>query len=134
MKKKPVNSRAKGAHGEREASKYLKVLGFNASRNGRNGYSSDDLIVSDLPNVHIEVKFGVRGMDLGTRLLMAAYDQSYNDSLCGHPRPVVLWKPTRKPWRLTWMGKYGLEHTTGDAEIRGKLLELNKPQRGGSEQ
>lgn len=124
-----TNSRQKGARGEREAAAYLRKLGFDASRNGRNGYISDDLIVSGLPNVHIEVKFGVVGMDIGTRLLYLAWEQAESSvadkSWSECHAAVVLWKPTRKPWRLTWMDRCGLVTTTGDDAIKTKLLELN---------
>lgn len=126
-----TNSRQKGARGEREAAAYLRKLGFDATRNGRNGYSTDDLIVAGLPNVHIEVKFGVVGMDIGTRLLYLAWDQAADQVCASIGRrdqkavPVVLWKPARKPWRLTWMEHCGLVSTTGDDAIKTQLLELN---------
>ena len=133
-----TNSRAKGAHGEREAAKYLRKLGFEAERNGRNGYSSDDLIVPGLPNVRIEVKFGYPSskIDIGTKGLRDAWEQAdgwcadrvYKNGDKGVPItkiPVVLWKPPRRPWRLTWLDTCGLVTTTGDGEIKTKLLELN---------
>jgi hypothetical protein len=127
-----VQSRAKGCRGEREAARYLTSIGFEASRNGRNGYSTDDLIVPGLPNVHVEVKFGVVGMDIGTALLRKAWEQAadgawaspMNQILGKIPTPVVLWKPPRRPWRLTWMAECGLVTTTGDEAVKTQLLSL----------
>lgn len=140
-KTKPINSRAKGARGELEAAKYLTKIGFPCGRMGRNGYSDADLkgLEKCLPKVHIEVKFGVRGMDVGTKLLEAAWEQAasgagwWNETPgaewermhSGSPEPIVLWKPPRKPWRLTWHNGFGLVTICGDTDIRAMLLELN---------
>ena len=137
-------SREKGARGEREAAKYLTKLGFECERNGRNGYSTDDLRLPGLPGVHVEVKFGVQGMDVGTALLRNAWEQAmhqvclfcsvsigcvlHRDDDREHvfeTQPTVLWKPTRRPWRLTWMEPCGLVTTTGDDAIKTQLLILN---------
>lgn len=125
---KRINSRAKGARGEREASRYLSLLGFTAERNGRNGLSTDDLVVPGLPNVHVEVKYGVAGMDVGTALLSKAFEQSaaaMPKPYAGGMKAVVLWKPMRKCWRLTWSERFGLVTTAGDDEIKGVLRELD---------
>lgn len=131
-----THSRNKGARGERAAAAYLTRIGFPCKRMGRNGYSDADLkgLEECLPNVHVEVKFGVQGMDVGTKLLANAWYQA-EASVCDangigpdtayRAQPTVLWKPTRKPWRLTYMGTHGLEHVTGDDCIAGKLKELN---------
>ena len=118
-------SREKGARGEREAAKYLTKLGFECERNGRNGYSTDDLRLPGLPKVHVEVKFGYADMDIHTASLRNALDQADKDaplsqSIC------VLWRPLRKPWRLTWIQSDGIARTTtGDYEIKTQLLMLN---------
>lgn len=131
---KRLNSRAKGCRGEREAAKYLTSIGFPCSRNGRNGISTGDLhgLEACLPNVHIEVKFGYAAMDLHTADLRAAWEQAATMGTFGGmpvyltiPVPAVLWRPLRKPWRLTWHNGNGLVTTTGDDEIRKQLLELN---------
>lgn len=125
----PVNSRSKGARGEREAAKYLTKLGFECRRNGRNGYSDDDLICADLPNVHIEVKYGVQGMDLNTKLLKDALEQAYEDVYYSNNDLrswCVLWKPLRLCWRLTWFqSSYGYVTAAGDEDITRTLVWLN---------
>jgi Holliday junction resolvase len=121
-------SRDKGTRGEREAAKYLRKLGFEAERNARNGISTDDLHLPGLPNVCVEVKYGYAAMDLHTQSLRDAWEQAFNTRMPDGRWPsssTVLWKPPRKPWRLTWMDPHGLSTTTGDAEIKHKLLELN---------
>lgn len=98
---KRINSRQKGKRGEREAAKFLQSLGIVARRGQQfsGGKDSPD-VVTELENVHIEVKFGVKGMDLGTNLLAMAAAQSQAES--GGKKWVVLWKPRRACWRLTF--------------------------------
>lgn len=121
-----VNSRQKGARGEREAAKYLTKLGFPCKRMGRNGYSDADLkgIEECLPNVHVEVKFGVKGMDLNTAVLKSAYSQAWDDR--NGRVPVVLWKPPYLCWRLTWfLDDFGFVTVAGDDDIAAALRDLN---------
>ena len=133
-----TNSRQKGARGERAAADYLTSLGFPCKRMGRNGYSDCDLkgVEEHLPNLHIEIKFGVQGMDIGTALLERAFDQAGSaiepcdyevgsGSEIDTRTPVVLWKPMRKPWRLTWSAGGFLVTTCGDEAIKWWLRELN---------
>ena len=122
-----AKSRSKGCRGERDAARYLTTLGFAAERNGRNGYSTDDLRVPSLAGVHLEVKFGYEDMDIHTASLRHAWEQAARDIGVDavDVTAAVLWKPPRKPWRLTWMEPCGLVTTTGDDAIKTKLLELN---------
>ena len=99
---KRVNSIRKGKHGERQAAKYLRSLGFGDSRRGQQhagGPESPDVV--GIPGIHFEVKFGVKGMDLGTRLLTNACIQSIAESTPTE-KWCVLWKRhgTRQ-WLLT---------------------------------
>lgn len=99
-----TNSRQKGKVGERQAAAYLRSLGFTSAHRGvqyQGGTDSPDIVCDELPGVHIEVKFGVKGMDLGTKLLDAAIEQSIREQ-GRHQRWCVLWKPLRaQQWRLT---------------------------------
>lgn len=141
-----TRSRNKGARGEREAARYLTALGFDCCRNGRNGISTGDLhgLEKCLPGVHIEVKFGHQSMDIHTADLRKAWEQARAEvqhtcceCSCDKPcwdctgdlmgTPAVLWKPLRKPWRLTWMDKCGLVTTTGDDAIKAQLIALAAP-------
>lgn len=98
-----INSRQKGKRGELEACRWLRSLGYAAERGvqycGRAGAA--DIVVAELPHVHFEVKYGVTGLDLETELLTAAINQARADRQLPSIWPVVLWKPLRKPWRLT---------------------------------
>ena len=79
-----------------------------------------------MPGAHFEVKFGVTGMDLGTSLLTKAWEQAEACNPWPDRRvPVVLWKPMRKCWRLTYMRDQRLVTVAGDDDIRGTLLALN---------
>lgn len=120
-----VNSRAKGARGEREAAKFLRGLGFEARRGQQFSGSKDSPdVVTNLAGVHIENKFGVQGMDLGTQLLDNAVNQAKAE--CGGKRWVVLWKPSRCAWRLTYALPSGAVATVcGDEVIGATLRELN---------
>lgn len=121
-----VKSIDKGKRGEREAVKFLKSIGFEDARrtaqlNGLDG-KSDVVCEQTLPHVHIEVKFGVKGMDLGTELLWSALEQADRDS-AGVQAPVVLWKKHGgRTWILTWMDKIGMLTVSGPDDIRTVLL------------
>ena len=134
-------SRDKGARGEREAAAYLRSLGIEAERNGRNGYSTDDLRLPGLPMVIIEVKYGypLTVLDIGRQSLRDAWEQAAKAAgwerfgavtLTNGSTPCVLWKPPRLRWRLTWMEPCGLVTTCGNDEIKTQLLRLEE---GGAE-
>ena len=122
----PVNSCQKGKRTEREAAAYLNRLGFTARRGQQHagGADSPDVVVADLPHVHHEVK-GVASMDLGTVALSNALAQAHRDA--GPDKAaVVLWRPLRRPWRLTYI-EGGVELTTaGDDAIGATLARLNR--------
>lgn len=122
-----MNSRAKGARIEREAAKFLCELGFAAERNGRNGYSADDLRCPALAGVHIEVK-GDEAIDIWAMKLDYAYVQAVNNAYGRFP--VVLWKRKRRDWCLTWCGAYGVLVTTvGGERIKQVLIGLSGKER-----
>lgn len=121
---KRKNSRQKGARGEREAAKYLTSLGFKAERNGRNGITSDDLIVSGT-DMHIEVK-RVESMGVGTKALSDALRQSGENMRDGNVECCVLWRKNGGKWHLT-MKMFGVEWTTaGDESIANTLKFWSK--------
>lgn len=141
---KRICSVSKGKRGERAAAAYLNTLGFKAERSARNGVSGcHDLIVHDLPNVSIECKYGVKGLDIGTEamaqiVIRAEADASpavdvvppNNTATTAHRsrRWAVLWFAPRKSWRLTFaMPSDGtIVTTTGPASICSVLQRLNK--------
>lgn len=137
--KKRINGCRKGKRGEREAAKFLCSLGFKAERSARNGVKGcHDLIVHDLPRVVVEVKYGVQGLDLGTKAIEEVIQQAiadcnaqtfitrgltYRDRV---PDWCVLWQPSRKCWRLTYYDKTcGIVTQTGEVNIKSALKRLN---------
>lgn len=99
-----INSRAKGGRIERMAVALLKSFGFENTRrtaqhSGKGGHAAD-IVCGELPHVHLEVK-GVRGLDIGTKLMSSAMVQAYGDAARGKV-PVVLWYAGRRGWFATW--------------------------------
>lgn len=124
----PVNSRQKGKRGELEAVKFLKSLGFDARRtqqySGAEGTS--DVTCLDLPDWHIEVKYGVQGLDLGTARWWQALDQAQTDSAAiASLKWCVLWRPKGcKQWRMTCT-YHGMTITLAmDEDIKACLSSL----------
>ncbi len=90
-KRPSVNSRAKGARGERELAIFLQERGFEARRGQQNkgGADSPD-VIANLPNVHIECK------RTETLSLYTAMTQAIKDA--GTKTPTVWHKRNHKPW------------------------------------
>ncbi len=139
-----MNSRAKGKRGELAACAYLRSLGFDAQRGARNGVKGGkDIMSVELSGVHIEVKCR-ESIDLGRKELDKAMKQAREDAGTESrqvqyengeyareydelPRPyAVLWKPNRKPWRLTFVAERPPIMVTacGDGPIKQALIWL----------
>lgn len=121
-----VNSRNKGARREREVGKYLTSLGFSCKRMGRNGYTACDLDYAEDPvlsKVWIECK-GDESFDLHTASLDKACEQAIRDAQ-GKPW-AVLWKLSRRPWRLTVQESAGRATYCGDAAVKQRLIQLSQ--------
>lgn len=89
-----VNSRRKGAEGERELARILRERGFDARRGVQYQGGADSPDVVGIPGVHIECK-RVERLDL-----MGAYEQAFRDSADGEI-PAVFHKRNREPWMVT---------------------------------
>ena len=91
-----INSRQKGAAGEREFAKELTRLGFPAIRGQQKagGVDSPDVKCEALSAYHFEVK-RVERLNIDT-----AYEQAVRDS-AGAKIPVVAHRRNRKPWLIT---------------------------------
>jgi len=103
-----INSRAKGKRIELQACAYLRSLGFTCRRGQQfaGGADSPDIVVEELPGVHVEVK-GDRSIRLGNKAWEDAHDQAARDG--GGKAAVVLWWAGRKQcgsvgFRLTVVG------------------------------
>lgn len=94
----PINSRAKGARGEREACRYLKeAFGVRARRSQQYsglGDSSADIICDAWPHIHFEIK-RVEALNLGKAVEQAKAD-------CPEGKvPVVMHRKNGQPWLVT---------------------------------
>lgn len=92
-----VNSKKKGARGERLFRDVCKAHGFTDARRGAQYCgASGDADVIGLPCIHVEVKF-VEKLNLRN-----AMDQSIRDKREGEI-PIVAHKTSRKPWLITML-------------------------------
>ena len=89
-----INSRAKGAAGERELSNKLKEYGFETRRGQQFCGANGDADVVGLPGVHIECK-RVEKLDLEK-----AYTQAVNDAK-ENEIPIVFHRKNREQWKIT---------------------------------
>lgn len=100
-----LNSRNKGAAGERELAKILREYGYEKSRRGQQFCGSNgDADVVGLPGIHIECK-RVEKLNI-----YDAMKQSQNDGKDGEA-PAVFHRKNNKPWLVTmtmdeWMKMY----------------------------
>jgi Holliday junction resolvase len=90
--KRRVDSRAKGARGERELALFLQSRGFEARRGQQNKGGSDSPdVITNLPGTHIECK------RTETLSLYTAMAQSIRDA-GGTATPTVFHKRNNKEW------------------------------------
>lgn len=99
-----INSRGKGAAGEREIANILKEYGYETRRGQQFSGKNGDADVVGLPNIHLEIK-RVEKLNLEK-----AMEQSRNDARAGE-LPVVMHRKNRHPWLVTmdlevWMALY----------------------------
>lgn len=102
-----INSRQKGAAGEREIAKILREHGYEDARRGQQfcGKNGDADVVG-LPGYHLEIK-RVERLDLP-----AAYSQSCRDARDGET-PLVVHRKNRQDWMVTMSLEHFL-HIIGD--------------------
>lgn len=93
-----INSRNKGAVGERELANWLNEQGFKAKRGQQHAGSPDSPdVIHNLPNIHIEVK-RVEKLNIDNALAQAIKD-------CGDKTPTVWHRKNRKEWKVTMLAK-----------------------------
>ena len=109
-----INSRAKGADGEREISNILKEHGYKTRRGQQFSGANGDADVVGIENIHIEVK-RVEALHLDN-----AYEQSCRDARTGEI-PTVFHRKNRKPWKVT----IGLEDFIKLHKAYERSLEVN---------
>ena len=89
-----MNSRNKGATGERELAKKLREYGYDTRRGQQYCGSNGDADVVGLPGVHIECKRNER---------LNVYDamsQAIGDAKGGEA-PTVMWRKNNREWLVT---------------------------------
>ena len=89
-----MNSRQKGARGERELANLLKDYGYDTRRGQQFSGANGDADVVGLPGVHIECK-RVEKLNLD-----AAMEQAKRDAREGE-MPVVMHRKDRQGWKVT---------------------------------
>lgn len=89
-----MNSRNKGAAGEREIAGLLKKYGYDCRRGQQYCGANGDADVVGIPGLHIECK-RVEKLNLDD-----AMEQSIHDAKDGEI-PVVMHRKNRKPWKVT---------------------------------
>lgn len=89
-----VNSRQKGAMGERELAKKLREYGYEARRGQQYSGATGDADVVGLPGVHIEAK-RVERLNI-----YDAISQSVHDARSGEV-PVVMYRKNNCEWLVT---------------------------------
>lgn len=88
-----INSRAKGANGEREISRLIRERGYNVRRGQQfSGLEGEDVVGLDY--IHLEVK-RVENLNIDK-----AMEQSIRDSKAGQI-PTVFHRKNNKKWKVT---------------------------------
>jgi Holliday junction resolvase len=90
-----INSRAKGARGERLWRDLLREEGFTARRGQQfsGGSDSPDVICAELKNLHMEVKF-VEKLNLEQACEQADRDRGVKPYIVAHKKSRSNWKVT----------------------------------------
>lgn len=99
-----MNSRAKGAAGERELARLLRESGYIARRGQQYSGANGDADVVGLPGVHIECK-RVERLNIYEAMAQARRDARPGEI------PVVMHRKNRHPWLVTmdikdWLKMY----------------------------
>ena len=90
----PINSRSKGAAGERELAKTLKQYGYDARRGQQYCGANGDADVVGLPGIHIECK-RVEKLNLYDAMAQAISDAKTDEM------PAVFHRKNRYEWLVT---------------------------------
>ena len=89
-----MNSRNKGAAGERELAKALREYGYEARRGQQYSGANGDADVIGLPGVHIECK-RVEKLNVDDALFQSIHDAKENEL------PVVMHRKNHTEWKVT---------------------------------
>ena len=111
-----INSKAKGAKGERELASKLKEYGYNCRRGQQyNGLEGEDVVGLDY--IHCEVK-RVQALNLDEAMEQAKKDSRENQI------PAVFLRKNNKKWKVTmelddWINLYNEYYSSMKLKERG---------------
>lgn len=91
-----VNSRAKGARGERELARILRGYGYDCRRGQQYCGANGDADVVGLPGIHIECKRGQR-LNIDDAMLQAIRDRREGEF------PAVFHRKNNGKWMVTML-------------------------------
>lgn len=89
-----MNSRAKGAKGERELARLLREYGYGTRRGQQFSGANGDADVVGLPHIHIECK-RVEALNIDKAMAQSIGDAREGDI------PTVMHRKNGKPWLVT---------------------------------
>lgn len=107
--KKRINSKAKGAQGERELANKLKEYGYSTRRGQQySGIEGEDVV--GLPGIHIECK-RVEKLNLNDAVKQSIKDNGCADELPFYDRtlPAVIHRKNRQGWLVTMTLEHWIE-------------------------
>lgn len=114
----PINSKKKGAAGEREFANFCKEKGFDVRRtaqfNGKELDSKADVV--GIPGIHVEVK-RVEKLNIHN-----AMDQAVRDNH-GVDIPIVAHRKNRTEWLITMRAEDWFKMWFGEEEHNGESSE-----------
>jgi hypothetical protein len=90
----PINSRAKGADGEREIASILRDYGYDARRGQQYCGANGDADVTGLPGIHAEIK-RVEKLNIYDAMAQSIHDARENEI------PVVMHRRNYDYWKVT---------------------------------
>jgi Holliday junction resolvase len=91
-----MNSRAKGARGERELARILRGYGYDCRRGQQYCGANGDADVIGLPGIHIECKRGQR-LNIDDAMLQAIRDRRQDEY------PAVFHRKNNGKWMVTML-------------------------------
>ena len=97
---KKINSRRKGAEGERELAKKLREYGFVCRRGQQYSGANGDADVVCLDGIHIECK-RVERLNIQDAMEQAKRDSGANDMPFGYNFPAVFHRKNHSEWLVT---------------------------------
>lgn len=118
-----INSRAKGASGEREAAQFWSERGYPAIRGRQHSGASDapDIKFTTLKGIHCEVK-RVQQLDIEGALTQSEMD-------AGDNVPIVMHRKNGDRWKITLDAKDFIDYFVSSFLLSPYVYQPNKQQK-----